>query len=265
MSTQAEHAEKGVAVVLAGTRGIGRACVEALADAGHLVVFCGRSQDGIDRLVSEIEARGCSAEGLVADVSDAAATEAVIAHALESQGRLDVLVANAGGPPPGGFNEVSDEDWEAAFRLTLMSVVTSTRAVLPQMQRQGRGRIVVIGSSSVRMPLAGLTLSNVFRPALDGLVKSLAVEVARSGITANMVCPGKIDTDRVRELDEIRARAGGRTNNEQRAVTEAQIPAGHYGKARDVAAAVTFLASDSASYLTGQAILVDGGLVPALP
>lgn len=257
--------QQRVAVVLAGTRGIGRACTESLAGSGHAVVICGRDQRGLDETVATLSTGGARVEGLVADVSDEAETMAVVDHAAAAHGRIDVLVANAGGPRPGGLEDLSTEDWYGAFRLTFLSVVASVRQAIPHMRSQGRGRIAVIGSSSVRLPLAGLTLSNAFRPALDGLVKSLAVELAPAGITVNMICPGKIDTDRVRELDERRAEANRRSYLEQRRATEEEIPAGRYGRPEELGALVDFLASDAAAYLTGQSILVDGAHVPTLP
>jgi 3-oxoacyl-[acyl-carrier protein] reductase len=254
-----------VAVVLAGTRGLGRACAEALAEGGHAVVVCGRNEATLAETVESLRSLGGAAEGVVADVSDAAATEAVVEDAARAFGRVDVLVANAGGPPAGGFAELEAGDWDAAFRLTLMSAVVAIRSVVPLMRDQRRGRVVVIGSSSVRSPLTGLLLSNVFRPALDGLVKSLAVELGRDGITVNMVAPGKIDTERVRQLDRIRAERSGSSEADQRAQTESTIPAGRYGRPDELASLVRFLASDEAQYISGQCVLVDGGLVPTLP
>ncbi len=257
--------EQRVAVVLAGTRGIGRACAEALAADDHAIVLCGRTEAAVADAAAAIEAAGGEAKGIVADVTDAGAVTGVVEAAVAAHGRLDVLVANSGGPPAGDFDDVADAQWEAAFRLTLMSVVVSVRAALPPMRERGRGRIVVIGSSSARAPLPGLVLSNAFRPALAGLVKSLAVTEGAAGITANLVCPGKVGTDRMLELDEVRARKLGRTIEEQRAATEAQIPAGRYGEPRELGDLVAFLASDDAAYLSGQTILLDGGLVPTLP
>jgi 3-oxoacyl-[acyl-carrier protein] reductase len=254
-----------VAVVLAGTRGIGRACAERLAADGHAVVTCGRQQETLDQVLADLRSAGARAEGLVADVSDEAAAAGVVDHALDAFGRVDVLVANCGGPRPGTFEELSTEDWYDAFRLTFLSVVASVRRALPPRKEQGRGRIVVIGSSSTRAPLKGLTTSNALRPALDGLVKSLAVELAPCGITVNMACPGKVDTDRVRELDERRASQSQRGYLEQREATERAIPAGRYGRPEEVAALVGFMASDAAAYLTGQSVLVDGAHVPTLP
>jgi 3-oxoacyl-[acyl-carrier protein] reductase len=199
-----------------------------------------------------------------ADVSREADIDAVFACAEERFGGVDVLVTNAGGPPPGGFLQLSDKQWGDAFELTLMSAVRAIRLAVPGMRERGFGRIVVIGSSSVKQPIENLTLSNAFRPALLGVVKSLAPEVARDGVTVNMVSPGRIDTDRVRALDEARAQAQGISYDQYRSAFEKTIPAQRYGQPGDLGALVAFLASDAAGYVTGQSILVDGGMVSAL-
>lgn len=253
-----------VALVLAGTRGLGRACARELAAAGHAVAVCGRRREDVDAVAKELEQSG-PALGLVGDVSRADELRAVVAETRRTLGPVEILVANAGGPPAGGFFDVALEDWDTAYRLTLMSVVVAVREVADEMRAGGWGRIALIGSSSVRRPLPDLVLSNVFRPGLAGLVKDLAVTLAPDGITVNMVSPGKIDTDRVRTLDEQRAGKQSVDPDEVRAATERGIPAGRYGSPAELGAVVGFLTSPQASYVTGQSILVDGGLVPTLP
>ncbi|MUL43803.1 SDR family oxidoreductase [Streptomonospora sp. PA3] len=262
-----ESAPRRSAVVMAGTRGLGQACAAELLRGGLQVTVCGRDAQRLEQAVSELgeEAGADAVTGERADVSSAEDVERLVSGAAERYGRLDALVVNAGGPPPGDFADVSMEDWDTAYALTLRSAVTAIRAAVPAMREGGFGRIVIIGSSSVRRPIGGLVLSNVFRPALAGLVKSLATDLAPEGITVNMVSPGRIDTERVRTLDERKAARQGSSAEEVRRGSEAAIPAGRYGRPEELAAMVGFLAEERASYVTGQSLLVDGGLVPSLP
>lgn len=258
-------ADGRVALVMAGTKGIGRGCADELARAGMRVAVCARSDDEVQRTVRELESLGTRAVGAAADVADPGQLEQVFQTVDEAFGRLDVLVSNAGGPPPGAFDTLDDDAWLVGYQLTLMSAVRSIRQAITRMQREHYGRIVVIGSSSVRQPVPGITLSNVYRPALAGLTKTLATELAPRGITINMVSPGRIDTDRVRTLDQRAAESAGTSPEQARTASEAKIPMGRYGTAAEIGALVAFLASEAAGYITGQTPLVDGGMVPTLP
>lgn len=254
-----------VALIMAATKGLGRASAEALARAGYAVAICARKGDQVAAATAELERLGVPVLGATADVAHLDELERLFARVDERYGRLDVLVSNAGGPPPGAFAAVTDEQWSSAFELTLMSAVRSFRLAIERMQPNGFGRLLLIGSSSIRQPISELVLSNAFRPALAGVVKTLAAEVAAAGITVNMVAPGRVDTERVRELDERRAEAAGVPTDEFRRSFERTIPAGRYGDPAEIGALIAFLASDAAAYITGQTILVDGGLVRTLP
>lgn len=250
---------------MAASKGIGRACAEALAGAGFRLLLCARGRRELEATQADLRNQGAVVAVIQADVSQKADVERLFAECDKVYGRLDVVVCNAGGPPSGAFIELSEESWCLGYELTLMSAVRAVGLAIPRMKASGYGRLVVIGSSSARTPLPNLALSNVFRPALVGLVKMLSQELARDQITINMVSPGRIATDRVHSLDQEKAARTAATYNEVRASSEALIPMGRYGTPRELASVVAFLASPAASYVTGQNILVDGGLVASLP
>ena len=257
--------DRRVALVTAGTAGLGLGAARALAEVGVAVVVCGRSPDRLADAVAELRSIGARADGVVADVRDPAALEALHVEVDRLHGGLDVLVVNSGGPHRASFADLDDAAWLEAIDLVLLSAVRNIRLALPALRRCGQGRIVVIGSSSVRRPIPHLTLSNVLRPALAGLVKSLVGELAPDGITVNMVAPGRVDTDRVRAMDAWNAERRGTSPEEARATSERSIPMGRYGQPHELGAMVAHLASSASGYVTGQTILVDGGHAPTLP
>ncbi len=242
-------------LVTAGSKGIGLATALGYHAAGARVAICGRSQDNLD--VAAAQMPGCLA--VQADVSDAGDIERLITTVNEQLGGIDILVNNAGGPPPGLFEQLDDEQWQQAVELTLMSVVRLTRLVLPHMRAQKWGRIVNISSSGVRAPVPNLTLSNSIRMAVLGWAKTLANQVAGDNVLVNTVCPGFTDTDRIKEILANQSAATGKSVEEIAAGMAAQIPVGRIGRPREIGDVAVFLGSEAASFLTGQAITVDGG------
>lgn len=251
-----------VALVAAASKGMGKACALGLAAEGARVAMFSRHQADIEAAEAEVRrTTGAETLAVAGDVNRPEDIARVVGRAVEAWGGVDVLVANAGGPPPGGFEQTTDEQWKAAFEQVHLSVVRLIRAVLPYMKRKRWGRILTIQSSSVKQPVDGLLLSNGVRPAVAGLLKSLALEVAPDNITVNLVLPGRIMTDRFRSHQEERAARGGRTLEAQIALSTTDIPAGRVGTPEEFASVLVFLASERASYVTGSVIQVDGGLI----
>ncbi len=254
-----------VALVTAASKGLGRATATRLAAEGARVMISSRGADQLARSAQEIaEATGAQVEHCPADVSHGADLDRLLRETRERLGGVDVLVNNAGGPRPGGFDALDDAAWQQAFELNLLSTVRLFRGVLPHMREQRWGRIVTVASSSMRQPIDDLTLSNTFRVGILGLAKSLALEVAGDGVLVNTLGPGRIATDRVAELDATRAERTGQSVEEVRAQGEAAIPIGRYGTPEEFADVAAFLASGANTYVTGQNLLVDGGLVRAI-
>ncbi len=236
-------------LITAASRGLGRACAEALVAEGAAVFISSRDAAAIEATGKAIKAAGWAA----ADVSKE--PEALVDEARARLGGLDVLVVNAGGPPPGTFESTPLESWEPAFQLTLMSAVRLVKAALPDLKRSGHGRIVFITSISVRQPISRLVLSNSLRAAVTGLSKTLSRELAPDRITVNCLAPDAILTDRTRHLA---AAAGGDIDEELKRMA-ASAPMGRYGDPAEFAAACAFLCSKQAGYITGQTLGVDGG------
>ncbi|WNV74189.1 SDR family oxidoreductase [Geodermatophilus sp. DSM 44513] len=254
-----------VALVTAASKGLGRATATRLAAEGARVMISSRGADQLARTAQEIaEATGAQVEHCPADVADAADLDRLLTETRERLGGVDVLVNNAGGPRPGGFDALDDAAWQGAFELNLLSSVRLFRGVLPHMREQRWGRIVTVASSSIKQPIDNLMLSNTFRVGILGLAKSLALEVAGDGVLVNTIGPGRIATDRVASLDAAAAERTGLPVEEVRAKSEAAIPVGRYGTPEEFANVAAFLVSGANTYVTGQNLLVDGGMVRAI-
>jgi len=250
-----------IALVTAASKGLGRAVALRLAQEGARVAVCARGEADLARTAAEIEARtGRQALPLPADVADPAAAGALIEATVHQFGRLDILVINAGGPPPGQFLDLSAADWEGALQLTLLSAVRLCYAAVPVMKEQGAGSILAMTSITVKQPLPNLILSNSLRLGVVGLVKTLADELGSCGIRVNALCPGWTRTARVDQLLRERAARNSTTPEEEAAKIVAAIPLGRMGTPEEFAAVATFLVSPAASYITGVSLLVDGGM-----
>ena len=225
----------------------------------------GRDEASLAEAAGEMrETTGAEVGYHVADLSRAEDVRELVGLTAERFGGVDVLVTNAGGPPAGSFDTVSDEDWRDAFELNLMSVVRLIREALPHMREKGRGRILNVASSSIKQPIENLILSNTFRAGIAGLAKSLSFELAPDGILVNTLGPGRISTERSAAMDASQAEKLGVAPEEVRGRVEAGIPLSRYGTPEEFARVAVFLASPANSYVTGQAFLVDGGMVRAL-
>ncbi|MCP4542620.1 MAG: SDR family oxidoreductase [Chloroflexi bacterium] len=250
-----------IALVTAGSKGLGRAVALRLAQEGAHVVICARNETPLREAAAEIEAAtDRQVLTLPADVSDPDMADLLVQATLERFGRIDVLVINAGGPPPGQFLDLTPADWEAAAQLTLMSAVRLCYAAAPPMKDQGTGSILAVTSITVKQPLPNLILSNSLRLGVTGLVKTLADELAPFGVRVNGICPGWTRTSRVDQLLQDRAERNNTTPDKEAVKIAAAIPMGRMGTPREFAAAAAFLVSPAASYITGVSLLVDGGM-----
>ena len=263
-----------VAIVGGSSRGIGFAAACHLAWQGARVTLVARHGADLEQAVERILAErqpawefGVDREKLLtveADLSDPADIERVYGETRGKWGQVDILVNNLGGPPPGELQEFTDEQWQLAFDLNFRSAMRLNRLALPGMKERSYGRIISVLSKTIKEPEDKLGLSTVARTALASYSKLLSLEVAANGVTVNNVLPGSIETDRLRSVIEVQAKAGGRTVEEQRAVRLRNVPAGRFGTPEEVAALILFLASDFAGFVTGQNIAIDGGQVKAM-
>lgn len=248
-----------VALVAASSKGLGRAVAGALASEGATVLINARSRSALDEACAAIGRAGGRVHGIQGDVALAADRDRIISEAVAIAGRVDILVTNSGGPPAGAFDRLAPESWDQAYALLLASTVGLVRGVLPGMRERRWGRILTITSIAARRPVDGLMLSNSLRAAVAGFARALANEVAADGVTVNNLLPGYTRTERVEDLARQMASAEGIEAAAITARWEAAIPMRRLGEPREFGALAAFLASDLASYITGQSIAVDGG------
>jgi 3-oxoacyl-[acyl-carrier protein] reductase len=250
-------------IVCASSAGLGRATALEFAREGARVMLCSRRQTELQRAAAEIKAAtGNEPACTVVDVTKPGDITRLVEATVAAFGGVFTLVNNSGGPPAGTFEQFDDTAWQNAFELNLLSYIRTTRAALPHL-RKASGRIVNFTSSSVKSPIENLILSNTFRTGVLGMTKTLASELGHDGILVNVLGPGRIQTERIEQLDKIRATKLNTSVEQVRADTAKSIPLGRYGTPEEYARMAVFLGSPANTYITGQTILVDGGMVKA--
>ncbi|WP_152657548.1 SDR family oxidoreductase [Oceanobacillus sp. CFH 90083] len=249
-------------LVLASSKGIGREIAHRYSEEGASVIITGRTEDVLKKTAAEISSRtGVEVIPFVTDVSKKEDIQRLFAFVKKHFGVLDVLVSNAGGPPVIDFETSDEADWYDAFELTLMSSVRAIKEAIPLMKENGRGRILYVASTSIKEPISELLLSNIFRSGVQALCKTLAQDYAKDQILINIVGPGRIDTDRLRNIDRQNAERNQVALADWRNKVRKSIPIGRYGTAEEFADAAVFLGSYRNTYITGQTLLIDGGVV----
>lgn len=249
-----------VAIIAGSSKGLGKACAFELAKEGANVVICSRTETALLETASEIGSQtGVDVLALIADVSKSPDVDNLLNKTIARFGRLDIVVNNAGGPPMGTFESFQDIDWARAVEANLLSAVRLSRGAIPHMKKQGGGRIINITSLAAKEPIEGLILSNSVRAGVIGLAKTMSQELGKYNITVNNVLPGYHATDRVINLDKARAAQQKVSEEELQAERTKKIPLGRMGTPEEFAAAVAFLASERASYITGVSLVLDGG------
>jgi 3-oxoacyl-[acyl-carrier protein] reductase len=245
-----------LALVTGASSGLGRACALALAAEGVRIAVVARRLERLEEVAAEARDAGApEAIAYRADLGDAAQIDAMLAAIAQRQGAIEILVANSGPPPPGSADALSLAQWDAAYAPTMRAILQLVYGVLPSMRERRWGRIIYVGSSALKTPIPNLALSNAYRAGVLGALKSLSLGVAADGVTVNTVAPGRIETERARQIYADPA---------VRAKQVASIPAGRFGEPAEFGPLVAFLAGEPARYITGTTIAVDGGLSPTL-
>jgi 3-oxoacyl-[acyl-carrier protein] reductase len=251
-----------VALVAGASKGLGYAVAMALAGEGANVSISSRDETAITDAAKRIESEtGARVLSMAVDVRDKAAIDRWVAHTADTFGGIDALMTNSGGPPAGAAVAFDDQAWQDAAELLLFSTIRMVRGVVPHMEKRGGGAILVSTSSSVKEPIQNLGLSTVLRASVSALAKTLALELACKKIRVNQIIPGRIDTDRVRQLDEGNAKKQGVSPEQAKAKAIGAIPMGRYGQADEFGRVGAFLLSGAASYMTGATVQVDGGQI----
>jgi 3-oxoacyl-[acyl-carrier protein] reductase len=248
-----------VAMVAGASRGLGYAVAEALAREGALVSISSSNRSSIDEAAKRLSAGGGTAFGSVVDVRNADHIAAWGKQTIERFGGIDLLFTNGGGPPAGAAVSFDDAAWQNAADLLLFSAIRMVRVAVPSMKQRGGGAILMSTSGSVKEPISNLGLSTVLRASVSALAKTLALELAADRIRVNQIIPGRIDTDRVKHLDQVNAQKQGISADEAKKKAVAGIPWGRYGEPPEYGRVAAFILSDAASYMTGATVQVDGG------
>jgi 3-oxoacyl-[acyl-carrier protein] reductase len=256
------HLKGKVALVAGASKGLGFAVARALAGEGAIVSISSRDEAAIEEAGARIEREtGATVFATPVDVRSASAIQQWVALTADKFGGIDALMTNSGGPPAGLALSFDDAAWQEAADLLLFSALRMVRAAVPSMERRGGGAILMSTSSSVKEPIPNLGLSTVLRASVSALAKTLSLELAGSGIRVNQIIPGRIDTDRVRHLDEINAKKQGVSVEDAKKKAMAAIPIGRYGEGDEFGRVGAFLLSDAAAYMTGATVQVDGGAI----